>query len=88
MHLTLSVRRCCFHLRSRRSVPHRTGLGGAPHTWVVRSPLCRDGRGQPRHPVERLHIGPLARAFLEDFGGVVDRVVHPDRAIPGVPSRD
>ena len=73
---------------SRRSVPHRTALGGAPHTWVVRSPLCWDGCGQPRHPVERLHAGPLERVVLEDLGGVVDRVVHPDRPTPGVPCRD
>ena len=77
-----------FHLRSRRSVPHRAGLGGAPHTWVVRSPLCWDGLCQPRHPVETLHAGPLQRAVLEDPGGVVDRVVRPDGATRGVPSRD
>ena len=69
---------------SEKRAPPRRPWWCSAHR-VVRSPPCRNGLGQPRHPVETLHAGPLERAVLEDLGGVVHRAVRPDRATGEVP---
>ena len=36
-----------FIFKLGETCPTAPAAGGAPHTWVVRFPLCGDGRGQP-----------------------------------------